>query len=303
MRKQFLWWPFFLFSINAAAQTYEQWAQTVGWDGVSHWKKYMYTQPAYMGPNALPVPRLGNGSVDSNNYVTATAMLHFSKGDNTQNISVYANYCLVKDLISFDAVWVPYERYQTTLAVKQERHVFAQFFYDKEAAGEVHLNTNIQLLKKWRQHIHLALRLGYRFPCSSGFGAARYSDGPGYYFDLSFGKPMGKYWKWNGMAGFYSWQIQSDKHQQDDAFLFGTGLEWNNNKWRLQTNVSGYIGYLKNSGDKTIVYRFNLEKRIKRTGLIFNFQQGLHDFNYSTVELGAKFYFNRKSLSIAKSQM
>ncbi|HRF19380.1 MAG TPA: hypothetical protein PK977_14490 [Chitinophagaceae bacterium] len=289
-----------LVSLQATTQTYDQWAQTVGWDGISHWKKYMYTQPAYMGPNALPVPRLGNSSIDSSFFIAVTGMLHFSKGDNTQNLSVYANYCLVKDLISFDAVWVPYERYNMSLATKQERHVFAQFFYDKEATGEVHLNTNLQLLNKWRKHIHLVLRLGYRFPCSSGFGAARYSDGPGYYFDLSFGKTLGKNLKWNGMTGFYSWQIQSDKHQQDDAFLFGTGLEWNQNNWRIQTNVAGYLGYLKNSGDKPVVYRFNLEKRIKRTGVLLAFQQGLHDFDYSTIEFGAKYYLNRKSLSLAK---
>jgi hypothetical protein len=145
------------------------------------------------------------------------------------------------------------------------------------------------------------LRLGYRFPTSSGFGAARYSDGPGYYFDLSFGKPLGKYLKWNGMAGFYSWQIQSDKHQQDDAFLFGTGLEWNKNSWRLQTNVAGYLGYLKNSGDKPIVYRLNMEKRIKRTGILLAFQQGLHDFDYSTLEVGAKYYFKPGYFSVTKS--
>jgi hypothetical protein len=290
-----------LLLVKSDAQTSYDWAQTVGWDGVSHWKKYMFTQPAYMGPNALPVPRLGNGSLDSNNYVAATGMLHFSKGDNTQNISLYVNYCLVKDLISFDVVWVPYERYQTSVAVKKERHVFFQFFDDKEASGEVHLNTNIQLLNKWRKHIQLALRLGYRFPSSSGFGAARYSDGPGYYFDLSFGKPLGKYLKWNTMVGFYSWQIQSNKHQQDDAFLFGTGLEWNKNNWRIQTNVAGYLGYLKNSGDKPIVYRFHAEKNIKRTGILVAFQQGLHDFDYSTVEFGAKYYLNWKSFSLAKS--
>ncbi len=61
------------------------------------------------------------------------------------------------------------------------------------------------------------------------------------------------------------------------------------------------LGYIKNSGDKPVVYRFNMEKRIMRTGLLIAFQQGLHDFDYSTVEFGAKYYLNWKAFSVAKS--
>ena len=87
------------FVLNGYAQTFDWWAQVVHWDGVSEWPKYMITQPGYMGPNALPVPRIGNGSIDSNFSVSTTGSFHFSKGDNTQNITVYANYCRVKNVI------------------------------------------------------------------------------------------------------------------------------------------------------------------------------------------------------------
>ena len=255
----------------------------------------MIVQPGFMGPNALPVPALSNGSIDSNFFVGSTVSLHYSDGDNTQNATIYANYCLVKDLISFDLSWVPYEHFTMSQAIKEKRHVFSHFFYDQEATGEVILNTNLQLLNKWREHIQLALRLGYRFPTSSGFGVARYSDGPGYYFDLSFGKPLGhSNLKLAGMLGFYSWQIQSDGHQQDDAFLFGAGVEWNKNQWRIHSHIAGYLGYLKNSGDKPVVARLGIEKKIKRTGFLLRFQQGLHDFTYTTVEGGVKFFFTKK---------
>ncbi|HMU11566.1 MAG TPA: hypothetical protein PKC54_16250 [Ferruginibacter sp.] len=286
---------FIFSSVAVNAQTISQWSQLVNWDGVSHWSRYIRTFPAYQGPNALPVPRVGNGSIDSNFFVSAAGNFHFSKGDNTQNYAVYANYCLVKDLMSMDIFWVPFEYYQTSHAKKEERRIFPQFYYDKKGEGELHLNTNIQLLKKWRKHIHLALRMGYRFPIGSGFGAARDVDAPGYYLDISFGKPIGhSSLKWVGMLGFYSWQIESDKNNQDDAFLFGTGLEWNKNNWRIQTNVAGYLGYLENSGDKPVVFRFNLEKRIKRTSLLLGFQQGLNDFNYSSAEIGLKYLVKKK---------
>jgi hypothetical protein len=285
---------FFFLSQGVRAQTLAQWAQLVHWDGVSHWSRYIITQPAFQGPNALPVPRMGNGSIDSSFFISATGNFHFSKGDNTQNYAVYANYCLVKDLISFDIFWVPFEYYQLSHAMKEERHIYPQFYYDKKGEGELHLNTNFQILKRWKKYISLAARIGYRFPTGSGFGAARDIDAPGYYFDISFGKPINhSALKWTGMLGFYSWHIESDKNNQDDAFLFGTGLEWNKNNWRIQSNVEGYIGYLENSGDKPVVFRFNIEKTIKSFGLLLGFQQGLHDFDYSSGEVGVKYLIRK----------
>jgi len=279
-----------LILIKANAQTFDRWAQVVGWDGVSHWSRYMISMPAYLGPNALPVPRIGNGSIDSTFSVAATGQLHFSKGDHTQNINLYASYCLVKDKISFDAAWVPYERYKISQAIKEKRHVFIQFFDDQEATGEVQFNTTIQLLNKWRKDIQLALRVGYRFPCGSGFGAARFSDAPGYFFDLSFGKNLGHSpVKWIGMLGFYSWQIESEKHNQDDAFLFGSGLEWKTKSLKLQSYIAGYLGYLEKKGDKPIVFRTQAEKQFNKMSLLLNFQQGLKNFAFTSVEFGAKF--------------
>lgn len=286
---------FFIFlATGTSAQTMAQWSQLVQWDGVSHWSRYIRTFPAYQGPNALPVPRVGNGLIDSTFFISAGGSFHFSKGDNTQNYTVYANYCLVKELISVDIYWVPFEYYQLTHAMKEERRIFPQFYYDKKGEGELHLNTNIQILKRWKKYINLKARVGYRFPNGSGFGAARDIDAPGYYFDISFGKPFGhSALTWTGMLGFYSWHIESDKNNQDDAFMFGTGLQWDKNSWRIETNVAGYIGYLEESGDKPVVVRFNAEKRIKKFSLLAGFQQGLNDFDYSTGELGIKYIIGR----------
>ena len=272
------------------AQTYDRWAQVVGWDGITHWSRYMISMPAYQGPNSLPVPAIGNGSIDSNFSIAAISQFHFSSGDNTQNINLTANYCLVKDKISFDVAWVPYELYTMSTAIKEKRHVFSQFFDDKEATGEVQLATTIQVLNKYRRDINLAVRIGYRFPCGSGFGAARYTDVPGYYFDASFGKKIGQSpLKWIGMLGFYSWQIESIEHNQDDAFLFGSGLEWSQSALNVKSYVAGYLGYLKKSGDKPIVFRMQVEKGFNKTSLLLGFQKGLHDFYYTSAECGVKY--------------
>lgn len=277
-------------------QTLDRWSQVVGWDGISHWSKYMIRMPAYLGPNALPVPHIGNGSIDSVFSVAATGQLYFSKGDNTQNLHIYANYCLVKNKISFDVTWVPVEFFNMSDTIKNERHVYYKNYFDKKAKGDLVLNTTINLLNKWREKLQLAIRLGVQLPSSSykGLGAARFMDNMGYYVDVSIGKKLSPSLKWVSMLGLFVWQIDMDKLRQNDAFLFGTGLEWNKKDWRIQTSVSGYLGYIYKSGDKPIVYRFNVEKKINRTSLLLGFQQGLQDFKYSSAEFGLKYMIKEK---------
>ena len=288
------------FSINALGQTQQQWAQTVNWDGVSHWSKYIISTAKYMGPNALPVPFTGNGSVDSNSYVSATGHLHFSQGDNTQNIALYGNYCLVKDVVAVDIAFVPVEYYRMSDAVKKERRVYYTHYNSTRARGDVYLNGTVRLLRKWTS-VSLALRFGFRLPSSNRLEAARFTDNMGYYADVSMGKPLSPSLKWIGMAGLYVWQLTGDGHRQDDAFLFGTGLEWNRNNWKLQATAAGYLGYQHNSGDKPVVLRTHTEKRWGNKSLLLRLQQGVNDFSYSSVELGVKLFFRPNPPTIIRS--
>jgi hypothetical protein len=284
---------------QAKAQDFDWWKKVVNWDGVTPWQRYLITTPGYFGPNALPIPFISNGSIDSINSISLTGNLHFSKGDNTQNLGVYANYCVVKERIAFDIYWVPYERFQVSHAIKEKRHVFSHYYYDESAQGEIHLNTNVQLMNKWRKYIQLALRIGYRLPTSSGLGAARFTDAPGYYFDLSAGKPFNKQsdWKLIGMVGLYVWQTNLDGRRQNDAFLFGGGIEWNHSAWRIQVYGSGYLGYMNNLGDKPVLCRANMEKRGKRIHGLIKFQQGISDFDYFSIEAGIRYIFKEGKTS------
>lgn len=278
------------FSGTLTAQTLDWWTANVGWDGVTSWKRYLIFSPGFMGPNALPVPEIGNGSIDSVSTIGMTADFHFRKGDPTQNIKLIGNYCIAKNLISADISYIPMEWFQTSHLVKQERHVYYKSYYDNHQSGDVYMNLNLQLLNKFRKYIHLAARIGYRFPTGTLTGAARYTDSPGYYFDLSCGKKLGATGalKLLGMVGFYVWQTNRDDHFQDDAYLFGLGLEYNKNSWRLQANSCAYFGYMKD-GDDPIVIRIAAEKRIKNVTALLRCQKGVQDFKYTTLEAGAKF--------------
>jgi hypothetical protein len=279
--------------LYAPAQSYTWWENTVNWDGVTPWERYITFTPGFLGPNALPVPHITNGSIDSVNSIGISGNVYFSKEDHTQNISLYANYCLVKNKISFDVFWVPVEHFTMSHRLKGERHVFSDFYYQHYALGDVHLNTNIQLYNNEAKKIRSALRIGYRF-ASSEIGAARFTDAPGYYFDISFAKAFHAMpaLKWIMMAGGYFWQADNImRHRQDDAFLFGSGLEWNKKNIRIQTCVTGYLGWYYRLRDKPILFRAGIDKTMKKNTWFFQFQQGLHNFNYSSVEMGMKFNF------------
>lgn len=287
----------FLVQVNSSSsQTFDWWRDMVGWDGYTHWSNYMNFSPGYLGPNALPVPRIGNGSIDSTNSFSVSGNVHLGKGDRTVNPTLYGNYVLVKNRISLDAFWVPVEFFKVSHELKEERRVYYQSYNHKTAIGDINLNININLLNKIRKDLKLAFRLGYRYPSSSGDGAARMTDAPGYFFDLSAARHFasGSALKWMGMIGFYVWQNNNFKYRQDDAFLFGGGLEYNKPGIRIQSNIAGYLGYVEN-GDDPVLFRTSLETTGKRTGFIFQFQHGLQDFIYTSFESGIKYHFNFRS--------
>ncbi len=275
----------------AGAQSFEWWRDNVNWDGVSHYWKYLTVSPKYFGPNALSVPPMNNGSADTIISLGASTAFHFMKGDKTQNLALYGNYTTRNNTISIDAQFIPYERFQVSHELKTERKVYYQDYQKKSTTGDVVVNTVFEVFQKWRDRVQLAMRVGVRMPSGGGLGAARYADVPGYWIDAGAGIPLGKTnWKLNQMIGFLVWQTNEDDLRQNDAFLFGTGAEYNKNGLRLQFHGVGYVGY-KNNGDKPIVLRVNIEKKRKKASYFLRLQQGVHDFEYFTTEAGARLLF------------
>jgi len=282
-----------LLPLFSTSQSFEWWRDNVNWDGTTHWGKYIITSPKYLGPNALSVPLINNGSIDSLSSIGLTANAHFSKGDKTQNLMLYGNYTTKNNTIAIDLQFVPYEIFKMSHETKTERRVYYLNYKDDHTVGDVVASTTFHLFQKKRDKIQLAMRLGFRMPSGRHLGSARYADVPGYWIDLGCGLPFKNTgWKWLGMAGFFVWQTNVDNFRQDDAFLFGTGLEWNHKGLRLQAYAAGYSGY-KNNGDRPTLVRFNLEKRKNRKTYIFRLQQGLHDFEYFTTEAGARFIIGK----------
>ncbi|MCH8904855.1 MAG: hypothetical protein IIA45_13190 [Bacteroidetes bacterium] len=278
-------------ALQSSAQDYLWWKKNVNWDGITHWSSYIISSAAKLGPNALPVPGLPNGHVNNTNSFSYGGAAHFSKGDNTQNAVLRANLNLVEDVVSFDLMMIPIEFFQVSHEVKTERNIFFYHYNENIATGDLYLNTNIQVFQETERFADVMLRIGYRFPTGGLQGAARYTDAPGYYLDMSIGKSLTNSEKEDamklkmiGMAGFYAWQTNTTDYFQDDAFLYGLGLELANETILFQTSIDGYYGYI-NNGDRPMVYRASIEKHIKKMRFKLEFQQGIIDFGYSSIGL------------------
>ena len=285
-----------LLSSGLSAQTpvinEQWWNDLVGWDGVSHWSEYQIHSAAFLGANALPIPIMTDGRVNNTSALTIAGQFHFSEGDNTQNVALYLNYNFLKDVISVDLFFVPVEFFQMSHAKKEERRVHFSNYDVTNATGDAYLNTNFRVLSQEKNKMDMAIRIGLKTASGDNSNPARFTDTPGYYFDASFGKLVGSDQNWRpyGMLGFYSWETNDDILPQNDAVMYGFGIEYSKNELSIKNELTGYNGYKKN-GDKPSVYRLSFSKSLSRMIFGAKYQHGLRDYEYKTFELSLGYKF------------
>jgi hypothetical protein len=276
-----------------AQDNYEWWNKKHNWDGVSSWSQYLTYSPAHFGPNALPVPEIRDGSIKKRINLETRSDMHLSRGDNTFDLFLKLDVPLFDGRVAIEAFGVPFEVYEMDTLTRDERAVRDR---DAEgtAVGDLYISTKIQLLRDHKGWPDLMLGITLRTASGNSLGDARYTDAPGYYFDLSAGKSyeIGNtlFIRPFAMLGFYVWQTNDDIHFQNDAFLYGIGVSLYNEELEFNAKYGGYKGYLGN-GDAPMVLRANAFYKWPRTHLRLSFQQGLQDFEYSTISLGAVFFF------------
>jgi hypothetical protein len=279
--------------INAQDDGYEWWNKKHNWDGVTNWWKYMTYSPAYLGPNALPVPEIRNALIEKRVNLETRTDFYFSKGDNTQDLFLRLRVPLWDGRICMEMYGVPVEHFVMDTITRDER---AARDYDAQgwAAGDLYIATLIQLLRGHKKWPDILLGITLRTATGGGLGDARYTDTPGYFFDLSAGKTFAVSPNLNlrpyVMLGFYVWQTNRDDYRQDDAFLYGLGLSLYNETFECNVKYGGYKGYIGN-GDAPMVLRANAIYKFPKMHLKLSFQQGLQDFDYSSFSFATIIYF------------
>jgi hypothetical protein len=285
-------------SVAMAQNEFAWWNKKHDWDGKTPWEYYLTSSPAFMGPNALPVPETKTGLLPDKTTLEISFEGHFSTGDKTQNLFANAFFPIGSDRAGL-AVWmVPVEHYKMDTVTRDLR---AARDHDGEgyAVGDVYVGTYIQLLKNKPKLPDILLTINLKTASGGHFEAARFTDAPAYYFDMSFGKTflfpnkLVEAVRPYAMGGFYCWQMNGGKHYQNDAPMYGAGFYADLKNIRIDNSLNGYMGYMKN-GDRPLVYRAAITSRFS-SAVNFKtmFEEGLHDFPYTSVRLGAELDLGR----------
>jgi len=299
------------------SQDYSWWNTHQNWDGVTAWNNYMIYSPAYLGPNALPVPFSEKGRVQNRTFIRFYTDAHFLPGDKTQDIGGRLYVPVISGIVALEAWGIIQEHYQMTDAEainRRVRHQKAGGF----AVGDAYFATVVRLLKG-RKFPDIVFRIGLRTASGNKLEDARYTDSPGYFFDLSLGKDLTlgvkNHIRMYGMLGFYSWQTNLTNNQQDDAVLYGVGADFHLHKSILSISLDGYSGYFGNDTliiinpekplsfkDRPLVLRAKIEQWFGEWKLGLRYQAGLHDFQYQSVRLEISYYLSEDFLKNKKKE-
>ncbi len=289
-------WIIFLFCILPVlgfSDDYTWWNTIHGWEpGMPGWRDWMHITPGYLGPNAMPVPEVKKGYVPAGSNLELGMSLHFMTGDPTQDIFGKFYRSFFENKIAVEMYGVLVEHYAMSTTIRDER-VARDYDGKGFAIGDFYFSTLIQLLKD-RKFPDTMLRMACRTASGNKLEAARYSDSPGYFFDLSLSK------EYSGgnenmsirpfvSGGFHSWQTNDEQNLQNDAYMYalGTDLKWA--RWIVSNSLSGYSGY-KNERDKPMVYTFDLNHSLKKNSIRLQYLYGIRDWKYQTIKLSYLIY-------------
>ncbi len=293
--------------LAVSQEDYSWWNKAHNWDGITSWTDYIIYSPYYLGPNALPVPESEKGFVKDRYEFRVGYESHISTGDKTQNLFLCLYIPLVKNIVAVEFYGVPIEHYkidEKTVIERRIRNISGEGY----AAGDFYFGTVIQILKD-KKFPDVALRMSCRTASGSKLSNARFTDAPGYFFDISFGKNLlfnNKYFnklRFHSMIGFYSWQMNLPNNRQNDAILFGLGVDLSIKKFLVSNALDGYIGYFGNQEvivvnkdkpvlfkDRPVVYRLEITKESKVIDLILGYQLGIKNFPYQTIKFSLLFH-------------
>ncbi len=236
--------------------------------------------PENFGPNTLPIPELKTGKIAFENYS--------SDGDDTQNAFIELIIPVVSKKTALVLNVVLYEKYSLTpenVAFRDIVSCTAQ----GNASEDIYLGLHIQRVKDKNK---LPDILDIKTASGSKSESARFTDTPGYIFDLSAGKDLAVTSKLLtsirplAMAGIYVYQTNRTIFRQNDPFLYGLGVDLNFNKLKFTTAYGGHHGYIEN-GDRSNVWRSTIRTQFSSTiKYKLRFGKGFDSNFYDAIRLG-----------------
>lgn len=278
-------------SVSASSQTPQWWADNVGWDGISPYQTYIKLSSSGMGPNALPVPTLHNPLRSTSSWFSTSAQIFHHTREWTYSSYLELNW-RISNWLRLEIEVMPLEYYHTQHELKEERKIFWEAYDDQFAGGDIYIETAVRIPPLWLAGLHSELRIGLKTASGTHLGAARFTDTPGYYADLTTIWNPVKYHMLEIMLGFLAYQTYESRSRQNDCLLWGMGHAFTTKKWRLYHSLRGYKGYL-HIGDSPMLYEVEVTRFIQKNWEI-NMKAGLGiaDYPYRYAGIGTKWLFN-----------
>lgn len=271
---------------------FEWWNKKHNWDGHTPWQQYITLSSSFMGPNALPVPKIQEATILKSPSLEYSSTVHAHPGDHTIDSKLRFVYPLF-NRIQLETWIVPVEYFEITdTTIRDERAIRYQN-PSGTAFGDLYAGAHIKILDG-ENSPNLVMGFAVKTASGSKLSMARYSDTPGYYFDISLGQT------WNypdkklkkiqayGMAGFYVYQTFDVQHNQNDAFLYGAGINLDFQKYIIKNQLGGYFGYME-IGDDPMVYRFEFRFVLQHLDWFIRYQYGINDFPYHSTGIGINY--------------
>jgi hypothetical protein len=277
-----------------AQEDFGWWVEKHHWDGITPWHQYMTMSSSFLGPNALPVPEIMNGQVDTAASLSVSFDHYSSQGDRTDDVFLKGVLPLFGNRMSVTMEVVPLEWYKMDTTTRDIRAVRTRSG-EGSAGGDIYLSTYFQLLREKYHLPDIGLRISLRTASGTHLRDARFTDAPGYFFDLSLGKSYRsgssfiREIRWYLDAGLYTYQTYDLQNLQDDCLFYGGGLTLNTKGISWSHHLAGYYGYLK-TGDRPLVYRSELRLLRKIIDWSISYQWGINDYAYQRFRVSCIFH-------------
>lgn len=261
------------------------------WDGVTHKSKYLITSPAYMGPNALPVPLVHNASIPQQIKWTGAFEYFSGTGNSTQDFFTQFIVPLANQWVALELTYCPIEFFSMDSATSRSWRTFSGSPVTGHSLGDVYFGTVVQIIRDHRFLPDLTVSMNCRTASGRGRENARHTNTPGYYLDAAIGDQYSfkssffRSIRWYAEAGFLVWQTYLDAYPQDDALLFGAGIDLDFRYLFINQTFRGYSGYM-NNGDHPLVYRADLGIRIGTAAFLVGYEKGCRDYPFESIRAG-----------------
>ena len=247
---------------------------------------YVRRMPAYMGPNALPVPEVYDTRVAYRTGVLAGGEYFSGKGESTVNPDLGICYPLQKNRISIAFRSKLFESYRMTEALRDARFV-RDSAGTGSSRGESFLDIRCRVWQGLWVLPDLSVAAGIKFPSGNNLVNARHTQAPAYWIIGIAGKDV-----WRNSActlritaslGGYFWQWGD--YRRCNALLFGAGCVLIKNHINWYNGLQGYNGFSGN-GDAPLLYRSRLEVQGKKGSAYLGYQWGIRNYITHTLQMG-----------------